>query len=129
MGKVVNEEFDSATINLIGTGTIIQGDINCNGDIRINGTLNGNLNTKGRLIVGEAGRIKGEISCKNADILGFVEGKMTVTDLLSLKSSSTIIGEVSIGRISIEPGCKFNGTCKMNEASYSQLNDKKPNGK
>ena len=107
MGKVVNEEFDSATINLIGTGTIIQGDINCNGDIRINGTLNGNLNTKGRLIVGEAGRIKGEISCKNADILGFVEGKMTVTDLLSLKSSSTIIGEVSIGRISIEPGCKL----------------------
>jgi cytoskeletal protein CcmA (bactofilin family) len=113
MAKTPGEEFDSSTINLLGAGTSITGDINCNGDIRINGTLNGNLTTKGRLIIGETGKIKGEISCKNADILGNIDGKITVSDLLSLKVTANVVGEIIVGRISIEPGCKFNGTCKM----------------
>ncbi len=120
MAKTNNEEFDSSAINLLGAGTTITGDINCNGDIRINGTLNGNLSTKGRLIIGETGKIKGEINCKNADILGSVEGKITVTDLLSLKATSNITGEILIGKISIEPGCKFNGTCKMIDTPSGQ---------
>jgi cytoskeletal protein CcmA (bactofilin family) len=118
------EEFDSTAINLLGAGTTITGDINSNGDIRINGILTGNLYTKGRVIIGETGKIKGEISCKNADILGLVEGKLTVVDLLSLKATANIIGDVTIGRIAIEPGCKFNGTCKMVE-SNSLNNDNK----
>lgn len=113
MAKTTSEEFDSTAINLLGAGTSIVGDITCNGDIRINGTLTGNLSTKGRLIIGETGKIKGEVSCKNADILGNVEGKITITDLLTLKATSNIMGEIIVGRIAIEPGCKFNGTCKM----------------
>ena len=127
-----NEEFDSTAINLLGAGTTIVGDINSNGDIRINGILTGNLTTKGRVIIGETGKIKGEITCKNADILGLVEGKFVVTDLLSLKSTATVIGEVTIGRIAIEPGCRFNGSCKMTEiaSTYGEnKSDKKPDGK
>ncbi|HEY9123286.1 MAG TPA: polymer-forming cytoskeletal protein [Bacteroidales bacterium] len=113
----VSEEFDSTAINLLGAGTSINGDINSNGDIRINGTVSGNITTKGRLIIGESGKIKGDISCRNADILGYFEGNIQVTELLSLKSSSSITGELNVGRLAIEPGCKFNGTCKMNDNS------------
>ena len=109
------EEFDSTAINLLGAGTTITGDINSNGDIRINGILTGNLSTKGRVIIGESGKIKGDINCKNADILGFVEGRLTVTDLLTLKATANVNGEVTIGKIAVEPGCKFNGSCKMTD--------------
>jgi len=122
------EEFDSTAINLLGTGTTINGDINSNGDIRINGTLTGNLSTKGRVIIGEAGKIKGDINCRNADILGLVEGTMTVTELLSLKATAVVIGEVTIGKISVEPGCKFNGSCKMTDVNGLN-SDKKPDVK
>ncbi len=112
-----NEEFDSTAINLLGVGTNINGDINSNGDIRINGILIGNLTTKGRVIIGDTGKIKGEINCKNADILGQIEGKLFVTESLSLKATASITGEITIGRISIEPGCKFNGICKMTDTN------------
>ena len=106
------------TINLLGAGTTITGDINSNGDIRINGVLTGNLSTKGRVIIGESGKIKGDINCKNADILGLIEGSLTVSDLLTLKSTASVTGEVTIGKIAIEPGCKFNGACKMTDLGY-----------
>jgi cytoskeletal protein CcmA (bactofilin family) len=127
-----NEDFDSTAINLLGVGTTIIGDINSNGDIRINGTLTGNLTTKGRVIIGETGKINGEINCKNAEILGLVEGKLFATESLSLKATASIVGEITIGRIAIEPGCKFNGTCKMTDNnSFNSDNkiDKKPDVK
>lgn len=129
MGKL-SEEFDSTTINLLGTGTTINGDINSNGDIRINGILTGNLTTKGRVIIGETGRVKGEINCKNAEILGIVDGKLFVSELLSLKTNANINGDITIGRIAIEPGCKFNGSCKMTDGSVANYKfDKKPDVK
>ncbi len=120
MGKN-NSEIDSTTINLISTGTNINGDITSNSDIRIDGILDGNLTTKGRLVIGESGRIKGEISCKNADISGIIEGKITVSELLSLKATSMITGEIVTGRLAVEPGCKFNGTCKIEDSSIKPL--------
>jgi cytoskeletal protein CcmA (bactofilin family) len=121
MAKPVNE-FDSTTINLIGAGTSINGDIVSNGDIRINGVLTGNLSTKGKLFVGDAGKITGEIVCKNADVSGSIEGKIAVGELLSLRATSSVNGEIAINKISVEPGCRFNGTCRMTESA--QINDK-----
>ena len=83
-----NNETENNAINLIGIGTEITGDINSNGDIRIDGTLNGNLITKGKVVIGETGKVKGEISCKNSDVSGTVERKLIVTQLLSLKVTS-----------------------------------------
>lgn len=113
MAKINEPEFNANNINLIGLGTEINGDIKSSGDLRIDGTLIGNLNVKGKVVVGETGRIKGELVCKNSDISGVVEGKITVDELLSLKSSARINGDITVGKLAIEPGCKFTGYCNM----------------
>ena len=109
-----NEDVDYSAINLISNGSVITGEINSTGDIRIDGILNGNITTKGKIVIGDTGSVKGEIHCKNADILGKVEGKIYVTELLSLKSTALINGEIKINRLAIEPGCRFNGNCDIN---------------
>ena len=108
-----NNEQETSSINIIGLGTIITGDIISNGDIRIDGGLTGNLHTKGKIVIGETGKIKGEIKCKNSDIAGEVEGKTYVSDLLTLKSTSKIFGDIHATKLAIEPGCKFTGYCNM----------------
>jgi len=111
MAKITENEPTS--INLLGAGTIIKGEIISNGDIRIDGTLNGNLESKGKVIVGATGIIEGDVICQNADISGSVIGKITVNELLSLKASSTLKGDAVAGKLSIEPGAMFSGTCSM----------------
>ena len=108
-------EPDNTTINLISIGTDITGDVKSNGDIRIDGSLSGNLNTKGKVVIGATGKVKGEIICKNSEVAGFIEGKITVTQLLNLKVSSKINGDIITSKLSIEPGAVFSGNCKMND--------------
>jgi cytoskeletal protein CcmA (bactofilin family) len=112
-------EIENNSINLIGVGTIITGNIESNGDIRIDGTLKGNLNTKGKIVIGSTGIVVGEIICKNSDISGKVEGKLVVSELLSLKSTAKIFGDVITDKLAIEPGAVFTGTCNMSKASHS----------
>ncbi len=108
-----NNETDPRTINLIAAGTEIQGDLISSGDIRIDGSLKGNLSTKGKVIIGETGTVEGEIECANSEISGHVKGKIRVQDLLSLKSSSKIHGDIFANQLAIEPGSKFTGNCNM----------------
>lgn len=110
-----NEPDNSTTINLISSGTEITGDIISNGDIRIDGSVSGTLNTKGKVVIGPTGKIKGEVICRNSEISGVIEGRITVSQLLNLKSSSRILGDISTSKLSIEPGAKFSGNCKMAE--------------
>ena len=107
-------ETDNTTINLISIGTEITGDIKSNGDIRIDGSLKGNLNTKGKVVIGPTGKVNGEVICKNSEVSGFLEGKITVGQLLNLKAASKILGDIASSKLSIEPGAIFSGTCKMN---------------
>ena len=116
---------DPNVINLISSGTEITGDVNCNGDIRIDGTLNGNLNTKGKVVIGETGRAQGEVTCKNADISGKIEGKIIVSELLSLKPSSLISGDIVTNKLAIEPGAKFTGNCNMKGTDTSIMSESK----
>lgn len=113
MAKYNEPETTSNNINLIGFGTEIHGDVTCNGDLRIDGILIGNIVAKGKIVIGETGKIKGEISCKNSDVSGFIDGKITVSELLSLKSSSKVLGDIFTSRLAIEPGSKFTGYCNM----------------
>jgi cytoskeletal protein CcmA (bactofilin family) len=108
-------ETDNTTINLISNGTDITGDIKSNGDIRIDGSLKGNLNTKGKVVIGPTGRINGEIICKNSEVSGIIEGKISVSQLLNLKASSKIIGDIVTSKLAIEPGARFSGNCKMSD--------------
>lgn len=113
MGKL--NETDNQTINLISNGTDITGDIKSNGDIRVDGTLTGSLTTKGKVVIGPTGKINGEVFCKNSEVSGTVEGKISVGQLLNLKASSKIAGDIETFKLSIEPGAKFTGSCKMTE--------------
>jgi cytoskeletal protein CcmA (bactofilin family) len=110
-----NNETDNSTINLISIGTDITGDIKSTGDIRIDGSLKGNLNTKGKVVIGPTGKVSGEVICKNSEVSGVVEGKINVGQLLNLKSSSKILGDITTLKLSIEPGAIFTGNCKMGE--------------
>ncbi len=120
---------DPNVINLISSGTEITGDVTCNGDIRIDGTLNGNLKTKGKVVIGETGKTNGEVSCKHADISGKIEGKIIISELLTLKPSSFISGDIVTNKLAIEPGAKFTGTCNMNNKdSFSPVENEKFSG-
>ena len=120
-----NMENESNAINIIGVGTEITGDIKTNGDIRIDGFLQGNIITDGKLVVGETGKIKGEIDCKNSEVLGMIEGKIKVKELLSLKASARIYGDIVSQKLSIEPGSVFTGNCNMNEESNKDVKSAK----
>jgi cytoskeletal protein CcmA (bactofilin family) len=110
-----NHEINPQVINLIAKGTKITGDILSDGDIRIDGELAGNIETKGRVVIGASGRIIGDIRCKSCEIAGNQQGKVYISEQLSLKASSTITGDIVTGKLSIEPGAFFAGTCSMSE--------------
>lgn len=104
---------ETPSVNIIGAGTVIEGDIKSDGDIRVDGTLNGSLTTKGKLVLGTTGMVDGEVSCQNADISGTISGKIKVAELLSLKATSKLTGDISTNKLSIEPGANFSGSCVM----------------
>lgn len=108
-----NNTSETPSVNIVGAGTFIEGDINTNGDMRIDGSLTGTINVKGKLVVGPSGIVEGEIICQNADISGTIKGKIGVAELLSLKSSSKLNGDIITNKISIEPGASFSGSCSM----------------
>lgn len=99
--------------NRIVEGTIIKGNINSISDFRLDGELIGNFQTEGKLVIGPAGSVIGDIDCKNADIEGNFKGKIQVEELLNVKSTAIIDGEVHVGKLSVEPGAMFTATCSM----------------
>ena len=100
-------------INIISEGTQIKGDIVSLGDIRIDGTLVGTIEAKGKLVIGPKGKIEGEIVCNNIELSGLIKGKIVVQELFNMKSSAQIIGDIIVGKLSIEPGAVFTGNCSM----------------
>jgi len=112
MAKMGDSE-NTNKINMIGVGTTIEGSISSSENIRFDGNLIGNLNTKGKVFIGQSGKISGEIRCKNCEVEGVVEGKVIVQELLSLRSMSKLYGEIKTGKLAIEPGATFTGKCDM----------------
>jgi len=126
-----HSEPESTAVNMIVAGTKINGDIESSNDIRFDGILTGNLKTMGKLIIGSSGEVKGEIHCKSSDIEGKIDGKVEVQELLTLKGTSVIKGDIMAKRLAIEPGAKFTGNCKMSNngvprQEIPKQEDKKP---
>lgn len=119
MAKV--NEIDSSSINILGAGTLVKGEISANGDFRIDGTLIGTINAKGKLVIGATGSVEGEIVCQNADFSGSVKANVNVLEMLSLKSTSKLIGDITVNKLSIEPGAQFSGSCNMNSGKNNNL--------
>lgn len=103
----------SANQNRINEGTSITGDINSKGFFRIDGEIIGNVTTPNKVVIGKNGLIDGTLTCDNADIEGTFSGKLNVKELLSLRATAVINGEVKVGKLSVEPGATFNATCEM----------------
>ena len=99
--------------NIIGKNTSITGDVISEGDFRIDGKVDGTIKTSGRVVVGKTGNAKGKVECNNADIEGNFSGELFVSNLLTLKATAKISGDVVIGKLSVEPGAEFNATCAM----------------
>jgi cytoskeletal protein CcmA (bactofilin family) len=108
-----NESSTPEKLNRIVEGTVIDGEIKSESNIRIDGHVKGHTTTKGRLVVGPNGIIEGEVICANADIEGQLNGKITVTELLSLKASAHLNGDILTKKLAIEPGAIFTGNCSM----------------
>lgn len=116
-----NGYIDSPSRNAIGNGTIIKGDIESNGDFRIDGELTGTIRTKGKVVIGATGKVDGEIICQNADVEGIANANMTVAELLTLKATAKLNGDVSTSKLAIEPGAQFLGSCKMGTSIKSGM--------
>ena len=100
-------------INRIVEGAVIEGSFNSESNIRIDGTVTGTINTKGRLVVGPKGKIEGEVVCNNAEVEGVIEGKIRVNELLSLRTTAKILGDIHTNKLAIELGATFTGSCNM----------------
>jgi len=99
--------------NIIGKNTSIIGDVISEGDFRIDGKVEGTIKTTGRVVIGKTGSINGKVTCDNADIEGKFSGELAVNNLLTLKATATISGDVIISKLSVEPGAEFNASCSM----------------
>jgi cytoskeletal protein CcmA (bactofilin family) len=114
---------------IIAAGTTLKGDISSNGDIRIDGSLQGNIQCQAKVVIGANGSVDGDISGQQADIMGKVTGTIKVKELLQLKGGSQVNGNLYAGKLQIEPSANFNGQCHMNTATNGVvtdvLNDKK----
>lgn len=110
------------SISRISAGTVIKGEIQSPYDIRIDGTFEGKVQTKGRVVIGETANIKGDIICENIDLWGKVEGNVYVKDTLALMEGCTINGTLNVRRLSVELGATFNGSCRMiSEAEFGKI--------
>ncbi len=108
-----NNGINEHLINIIGAGTSITGEIITEGDIRIDGKLNGDLKAKGRVVIGQPGEIKGKIECANIEIYGKVYGQINVKELTMLKASAYLEADITTQKLGVEPGAKFSGHCDM----------------
>jgi cytoskeletal protein CcmA (bactofilin family) len=101
------------SLNSISQGTVVEGTINAKNDIRIDGTIKGKLDCAAKVIIGPTGFIEGEVSCDNAVIEGKFSGTLRVREMLNLRETAVVDGDISTGKLTVQPGCVFNVNCSM----------------
>ena len=107
---------------LISSGTILKGDISSNSDLRIDGTVIGNINSSAKIIIGNTGVVEGDIAGNQADIVGKVSGNIRAKELLQLRGECVVTGNLFAGKLQIEPTATFNGQCHMG-ANIVEMNN------
>jgi cytoskeletal protein CcmA (bactofilin family) len=112
-GKSNGSVVDVNDVSHVSAGTVVKGEMTSLTDIRVDGTVQGKLFSKGKVVVGEGAVIAGTLACNNVDFWGSIEGDVYVKDTLSLKSTATVSGNIHVRRFEVEMGAQINGTCKM----------------
>ena len=123
MKKYYNGNGESQVPNIISQGTHLTGKIESDGDVRIDGWMSGTIQAKGKVVIGDKGYVEGEIKCLKADISGEVKATLTVNELTILKASAKFTGDIITQKISIEPGAVFTGSCTMDKAGKSNMDE------
>lgn len=118
LGKTTGEAELHLMVSNIATGLVVEGNMRAEGDMRIDGKIIGNVWCSGKIILGPQGIIEGDIEASYADIFGNVQGNLTIKNLLCLKNSCHIAGNLLVGKLDIEPDAYLDGQCKM-------MNDKR----
>lgn len=116
-----NTDKLSGNATLIAEGTVVTGDVKSNHDLRIDGTIQGNVHSSARIVVGPTGRIEGNMQGRQADVSGKVLGNISVTEMLQLRSESNVQGDIAAETLQIDPSALFNGKCKMGKGGVGTL--------
>jgi cytoskeletal protein CcmA (bactofilin family) len=122
--KSDSKETTPGLATIIAAGTEIKGNIDSKGDIRVDGTLTGNLYTSSKVIIGTAGQVNGDVEANTADVLGQVNGNVKITELLYLKGSCEVNGNIYTGQLQVDAAAKFNGECHMGVAAVAKSTTK-----
>lgn len=99
--------------NVLSAGTVLTGNLVTQDDIRIDGVIEGNIISQGKIIIGNNGHVSGDVECLNLDLLGKVTGNISCQDTVILRATSNLIGDILTQIIEVEPGARFTGSCKM----------------
>jgi cytoskeletal protein CcmA (bactofilin family) len=127
-----NTPVNPNNLNIINAATTIVGDLNSEGDMRIDGTVKGYITSKARLVLGNTSRIEGDIKAANLELSGEVNGNVYVTELLTIKSTARINGDIVSSKLIIEAGAEFNGKCSMKDTKNTLkkiTNEEQPTSK
>ena len=116
----IQQQNSGSLYNALTSGSKIIGTVITDSDMRIDGTVEGDVKCAGKLVVGEQGLVKGTVECQNAEIMGRLDGKIDVKYTLALRATSTIKGEINTGTLMIEPNAIFNGSCTMGAKAPEQ---------
>ena len=127
-----NKFFSSPSVDVIESSTKIVGDVVSKADFRIDGVVEGNITTTGKVVVGKSGKISGKLNCSNADVSGSISGHIQISETLSLMSESYIQGDITTAKLSVEEGAQVDATIVMKTGKQlkavesESTNDKKP---
>lgn len=121
-GSATKSSSSSSSLGALNTlveGTVVEGQVTAKSDIRVDGMIRGSLTCEGKVIIGATGFVEGQIKCDSAVIQGRFEGTLDVNDLLNVRQTAKINGEISTGKLIVESGAIFNVTCKMGSQASS----------
>lgn len=120
MKKKVGVMGDSPErLNVIVEGSKIVGDFIAESNVRIDGEIQGNVSSSAKVVIGRTGIINGNLVCEDSDVEGKIDGVLKVENLLTLRSTAKVVGEITTAKIQIEEGAEFSGNCKMSNFSPS----------
>lgn len=103
----------TGALNALVKGTVIEGTVRCDSDLRVDGAIKGKLSCQSKVIIGPTGSVDGEIRCQNAVIEGKFKGNLYVTELLNVRETAEVDGEITTNKLIVQSGAKFNVACKM----------------
>ncbi len=105
-------DLKAGSINIVGMGTEIYGGLDTKGDIRVDGKITGDVKSKAKVVIGVTGEIIGNICAESAEISGFIKGNLNITEILYLKATATVNGDVSSNKLVVENGANLTGHCQ-----------------